>query len=352
MSYEKFVTAGYKPGPSWWKVNVKDIIASAEGARRGKLRKLAVTPLGFPMYALCYGFENDETVPSQTNWSSATASKKLESFYTRGGKKQTFVYLAGVHATETEGICVSQHLISLLESGHDLRGREFPRLLELIQQYRFVIIPSGNMDGRSVSQDNVRNAVRADASKAGLGAWLDGTVNYWPECKQFFPMPMDKLSFPGGYTNSNGINIMHDATPGHIRSDEARAIIRLCEKEQADFMLNVHSGGSDPCLLPLTLLNYPSNYERGNELTQVVHYGLHAAGLRKNANSPTASKSCGLNLDQMCTFAAGTLAMTYESPYDEPTSYDDCCDMLLKTVELLLEDGLRKPFCDRIKMME
>ena len=47
-----------------------------------------------------------------------------------------------------ESIAALQHLISLLESGRDLDGVEWPQLLESARQLRLVLVPVANPDGR------------------------------------------------------------------------------------------------------------------------------------------------------------------------------------------------------------
>ena len=56
------------------------------------------------------------------------------------------------------------------------------------------------------------------------GYHKDGSLIGWRGSKEYFPLPIDRVSFPGGYPNADGVNIMHDATPGDIRSEEAKGI--------------------------------------------------------------------------------------------------------------------------------
>ena len=133
-----------EPRPDWWRVRPEEILDLCKNVRRGKAEILAMTPGGFPVYAVYYG-DFSEPAP-QSNWSAAGSSNTYKSYFDRDGKPQTFLFLAGIHGSEAESVCAAVNLIQLLETGKDFRGKEYPALRKLIEQYRFIILPCANMD--------------------------------------------------------------------------------------------------------------------------------------------------------------------------------------------------------------
>lgn len=46
--------------------------------------------------------------------------------------------------------------------------------------------------------------------------------------------PLERVGYPGGYPNAEGYIIMHDATPGDLRTAAEAAILRLCSRWRVD----------------------------------------------------------------------------------------------------------------------
>ena len=204
---------GLEPRPDFWKVRPQEIIDICERATKCSRREIiAHTPLGYPVYALFYGDFHD--APPQTNWSAGASSTTWKNYMGNPPPaKQTFLLLAGVHGAEPECVAGTMNLIQELETGRDFRGKTHRELTDLIAKYRFIIVPCANMDGRAISPDHLRGVAWHDFRAASQGTWKDGSLVGWRGSKSWFPLPLDKVSYPGGYPNADGYNIMHDATP-------------------------------------------------------------------------------------------------------------------------------------------
>lgn len=342
--FEPLVFDYLEPRPHWWKVRPAEIIDICRNALKGSVKVIAQTPGGFPVHALFYGNFTDEK--RQSNWSASSASGHPE-FFAGANHRQTVIWCAGIHGAEAESVAASVNLIQLLETGTDFLGRPHPRLLELLSQYRLIILPCVNMDGRAISPDHLRKAPHRDFRHASQGSWLDGSLIEWLGSKEYFPLPLDKVAYPGGYPNSQGYNIMHDASPGNIRTAEARGILALAERYAVDFMLNAHSCEGQPILLPPCEVNYSLNLQRETELYMEVNQALFDAGLRDTPPQSSPARSTCVNLNTLIPLASGGSAMTLECCVSLDYSFEQLMDTNFVTLEAILESGLKKPLADR-----
>ena len=340
-----------EPRPDWWRVRPREIVDLCRSVRRGRMEVIAETPAGFPVCAVFYGDFSEP--PPQTNWSAGSSSSTYTSYCSRkAGDPQTFLFLAGVHGAEAESVCAAVNLIQMLETGKDFRGKSDPELLDLIGKYRFIIVPCVNMDGRAISPDHLRKIGYEDFRRASQGTWADGSLIGWRGSKEYFPLPLDRVAYPGGYPNAAGLNIMHDACPGHIRTAEARGLLRLCERWRVDAALNGHSCEHEPNMIVPSLLNYPAHAERGAELATRIQQAFHEAGLRKKPQTtPLQANSVSFNLNTMMTLASGAYTQTLECSVWSGFDFEQLIEPNFIALKILLADGLRKPFCDRGEML-
>ena len=336
-----------EPRPDWWKVRPQEIADLCKSVKRGRAEVIAETPAGLPVYAVFYG-DFSEPAP-QTNWSAGSSSNTFKSYFARKpDEPQTFLFVAGVHGAEAESVCAAVNLIQMLETGKDFRGKTYPELLDLIGKYRFIIVPCANMDGRAISPDHLRKASYEDFRRASQGTWPDGELIGWRGSKEYFPLPLDRVSYPGGYPNSEGFNIMHDACPGHIRTAEARGILQLCERWCVDGVLNGHSCEYGPAMIVPCILTYPAHAERGGELATKINQAFYEAGLRPEpVKEPQKAAGTGFNLNTMMTFASGAFAQTLECSVWYNFEFEQLIEPNFIALKIMLEDGLKKPFCDR-----
>lgn len=351
------VLSGLEERPDFWRVRTDEIMGLCKNVRKGTSQVIAETPAGFPVYAVMYGDFSDK--PPQSNWSAASSSGTWKSYYQRTGKPQTVLFCAGIHGAEAESVAAAVNLIQMLETGKDFRGKTDPELLELISKFRLIILPCVNMDGRAISPDHLRKTSYETFRKASQGQWPDGRPIQWRESKEYFPLPLDAVAWPGGYPNSQGFNIMHDACPGHVRTAEARGVLQLIERCQVDMLLNGHSCESAPSILFPSKFNYPSHVVRGNELAKKINDAFYQAGLRTNpAGAPRNGNT--FNLNTLATLASGTLTLTLEccvstlNPVKNPNVYtfDQMMEPNFVALKVILQDGLREPFVDRAALFK
>ena len=346
--------------PDFWRVRPQEIIDLCERVSRCSRKEIiARTPLGHPVYALFYGDFND--APPQTNWSAGSSSATCRNYMgDPPPSKQTFLLLAGVHGAEAEGVAATMNLIQCLETGADFRGKTHGKLVDLISRYRFIVIPCLNMDGRAISPDHLRGANWHDFRAASQGVWKDGSLIGWRGSKAWFPLPLDKVSHPGGYPNGDGYNIMHDATPGDIRTAEARGLLRLAARWRVDAVLNAHSCEYAPSVLAPSAVAVPANAARANAISDRANAAISVAGLNPQPPTPNRPLTERIDLNTMLSLASGALALTLECTvsYDRPLKPDAPAPTRLYTFEELMEpvfitlreylaDGLERPFLHR-----
>ena len=140
-----------EPRPDWWKVRLPEIDAELAKITKGRVETILECK---NMKAVFYN-EKPFPVPD-TRWTIAASSSDPDRYKTSGYDPQCIMLIAGVHGAEAEGVITILNLISLLETGKDLRGAERPELCGLLEQYRLVMIPCSNPDGRELSPDHMK----------------------------------------------------------------------------------------------------------------------------------------------------------------------------------------------------
>ena len=342
-SFKPIEIPGLAPRPDFWKVRpqeVMDLCARATKCSRKEI--IAHTPLGYPVYALFYGDFND--APPQTNWSAGSSSTTWKNYMGNPPPaKQTFLFVAGIHGAEPECVAGAMNLIQLLETGADFRGRANP-----------------NMDGRAISPDHLHGLGWHDFRAASQGTWKDGSLIGWRGSKSWFPLPLDKVSYPGGYPNADGFNIMHDAAPGHIRTAEGRGLLQLAERWRVDAILNGHSYEYAPTILTPGAIDAPDKVVRANAISDRINAAIHAAGLNPNKPKPNRTPRGTINLNTVLALASGALTLTLECsvsfdkpikpPKVKPTrtfTFDELMEPVFVSLREYLADGLERPFLVR-----
>src|SRR6185503_3160356 len=86
--------------------------------------------------------------------SSALSGGSAAAFYGDGERKrQTLMFLGNAHGIEFEGTVAALHMLNVIVTGRDLRGRKWPRMQRDGRKLRIVVIPTFNMDGRLRHED-------------------------------------------------------------------------------------------------------------------------------------------------------------------------------------------------------
>lgn len=351
--FEPYVIEGLEPKPDFWKVRPDEIMDFCRTIKKGRVERIATTPLGFPVNAVFYG-DFSEGEPA-TNFSAGNSSSALSAYLGRDcDAPQTIMFIAGVHGSEPENVAAAMNMLKLLETGCDFRGRSYPEFLELASRYRIIIVPCVNMDGRSIAPDHFRGQEYETFRGCSQGWWKDGTLIGWMGSKEWFPLPLDKVSFPGGYPNSEGYNIMHDVSPADIRTEEAAAVYKLMSRWRVDFLLNGHSCEYEPFMVYPSSIDTPEHVTRGSELCTMINNAFYEAGLRRtprNVEEPSRT----INMTNMTEWCSGGLGLTLENYHGcadsrgvvVEYSFDQLMEPAFIALTVVMREGLVKPLAGR-----
>jgi hypothetical protein len=236
-------------------------------------------------------------------------------------ERRVYMALASVHGGEFEGIVGMVNLLAVLETGKDLRGKDWPGIAAAARALdRVIIIPITNVDGRArvpLRMERHRGADETIPEYFNTGGWPDGRNIGWPQCKQYIPLDFSRTQFPGGYPNDNGVNIQHDDFLGN-RQPETQALLDLAARERPDLILNMHTGAVFP-LMHRSFLE-PILTPVFDRLFRRVQARLTAEGLQesddpeKEADPARVEQPSAYNLDTALNLHSGALAVLIESP--------------------------------------
>lgn len=246
MTYEEAVERipDERP-PEFWVGSLEELDGRLTELDRGEVDELATSPGGRSVRLVTYG--DPEEFESRANFNSAVAARDPSSYADRSEREKPVVFFVGpVHGHEVEGLTGLCNLLSILETGRDLRGREQSTLRELADECRVVILPCGNPDGLArFEPDSLRGLTLADLEFWGQGTWADDGLIGWPDAKQRHPMTGDNVGFLGCYFNDDGVNPMHDEFFDPM-GPEAPAILETVRQEAPDVTVSLHSHGYPP----------------------------------------------------------------------------------------------------------
>ena len=223
-----------------------------------------------------------------------------------------------------------------------------PELVKAASNYRLVLFPCVNMDGRAISPDHRVNADPEECPRAGGGWWKDGTTIRWPHMKEYFPLPLDRVGYRGGYPNSLGYNIQHDASPGNIKTQEAKALLHAAEEKCVDLFLNFHSQPGYPRSTACGPQIYagPANIATGKELAKRCNRALTAVGFPFDENEEIRV-GAEVNINTAVQLCCGAPAITFEFWARDDHGFDRILETGYLWLETVFKYGMEKLFCDR-----
>lgn len=225
----------------FWKTRPEDVEAMLDSARLGKVHTLCQSAGGRTIRYLTYG--EPEDYGRQANYNSACGARNPAYYANRAGKRPTILIFGATHGQETEGVAAMMNLISLLETGRDLRGEARPEITEAFARAdcRLILLPLYNYDGRvRCEPDSMLGETMESLRHYGQGRWKDGSLCGWPECKTVHPIK-EAVSFLGGYFNDDGVNLMQDNFFLPM-AQETRALLELCDRESPECTVALHGG--------------------------------------------------------------------------------------------------------------
>ncbi len=306
--------------PDFWVSTVDGVNRFLEQRiQKGNVETIGSTAGGRPIRAVFYGRPRDGK--GTTTFSGSLGFRDVRAFIGPDYEKKAYLGLASVHGGEFEGIVGMVNLLAVLETGRDLRGKEWPEIVTAAKSLdRIIIVPITNVDGRArvpIRMERFRGADETVHEYFNTGGWLGGRNIGWPTCKEFIPLDFSKTQFPGGYPNDAGVNIQHDDFFGR-RQPETQALFDMTARERPDLILNMHTGAVYPLMhRPFAEPELMPAFE---ELFRRVQTRLTIEGLQRSKD-PTSEADpvrrkvqSTYNLDTALNLHCGALSVVIESP--------------------------------------
>ena len=331
--------------PSFWITTVDEVtLFLKKYVHKGKLEIIGTSAGGRPIRAVVYG--QPRKGKGTTTFSGSLGFGNVGAYRGPDHNKTVYMGMSSVHGGEFEGIVGTVNLISVIETGKDLRGKEWPEITALVTKLdRIILIPIVNPDGRAripLRMEAYRDTTFTVAEFLNTGGKPDGTITGWPQIKEFIPMDFNRPGFPGGYPNDAGVNIQHDDFLGK-RQPETQALFNLTEQEKPDLIINMHTGAvfmqmHRPFCEPALSTAFDTLYT-------YVHSGLALHGLQNTKDPKVAADLSSApngvyNLDGALNLHCGALSVVVESPSHGFSGKNDDGKAVLQTPDMLLDAQL------------
>ncbi|MGC9332474.1 MAG: M14 family zinc carboxypeptidase [Bacteroidales bacterium] len=331
--------------PNFWITSVDDVTHFLyKNVKKGRIEVIGKSAGGRLIRSVSYG--NSRQGKGTTTFSGSLGFRDVKAYRGPDHEKKVYLGIAAVHGSEFEGIVGIVNLISVIETGKDLRGKEWPEINEIVNQLdRLILIPIVNPDGRAripLRMEKYRNSDHTVHEYLNTGGYPDGKIIGWPQIKEFIPLDFGKPVFPGGYPNDAGVNIQHDDFFG-TRQPETQVLFDLCENERPDLIINMHTGAvfmnlHRPFAEPVLSSVFDSLYV-------YVHKRLTMEGLQdtkniKNETDPSRVPAGTFNLDGALNMHCGALSVVVESPSHGFSGKDSEGKIAFHTPDMLLDAQL------------
>ena len=261
-------------------------------------------------------------------------------------KKPVISFVGPVHGHEVEALTGLVNLIHVMETGHDLRGRDQGQLRELGRRCRLLILPAGNPDGIARFEPRTAFGMTRDEFQFWRqGTWHDDKIAYWLDSKRQHPRIGPEIGFLGCYFNDAGINPMHDEFFAPM-STEAPAILKAAMHEGPDLAVSLHSHEAAPALLRPAYVPLEEQ-QRVIALAERSYALLAARGLPHGksftAQAESGPRPASFNLVSALYHVSGATSFTFECPHgiDAPKACQVNLEQLLDIQLTLYEAMLR-----------
>jgi hypothetical protein len=338
--------------PAFWIASNERASAVMQGLVRGHVSTLTTSPGGRPIQLVSYGAA--EAAASNANFNSACGGRDPRAYMDKRRRGKPVVMLVGpVHGHETEGLTGLMNLLHVLETGRDLAGTARPRIVELAEACRLLIIPVGNPDGLARFEPESLAGMELDDIRFwGQGALVDGTLWNWPGCKARHPMAGDDIGFLGCYFNDGGVNPMHDEFFAPM-GPEAPAILDAAMRAGPDIAVLLHSCECPSMFLRTAFVPH-ATAQSVYELAEMTYDMLERRGLPhedlSHLDPNTPGEAGVLNLTSAIYHTSGAMAVTFESPHGTrdgcAVSFRDMLEIQLTLYEAIMEYALAHKLLD------
>src|SRR5690606_31050229 len=136
--------------PSFWLSSNEEVAGFLQKTvKKGTVKTIGISAGGRPILAVYYGTARSlEKIT--TTFSGSLGYGNVAAYRGTDNDKKAYLGLSGVHGGEFEGIVGTVNLISIIETGKDLRGRSWPEITDAVSKIdRLILIPIVNPDGRA-----------------------------------------------------------------------------------------------------------------------------------------------------------------------------------------------------------
>jgi hypothetical protein len=331
--------------PSYWKSSLDEVTDFLQkNVHKGTVEVIGTSAGGRPIRAVFYG--TPRKGKGTTTFSGSLGFGDVRAYRGPDHDKKVYMAMAAVHGGEFEGIVGMINLISVIETGKDLKGREWPEIQAAFAKLdRVILIPIVNVDGRSripLRMETFRHTDFTAAEYLNTGGKPDGSITGWPQIKEFIPMEMSGPGFPGGYPNDAGVNIQHDDFYGK-KQPETQALFDLTGREKPDLILNLHTGAV--YMRMDRPVGEPALHNAFDTLFKYVHSELGARGLQYSrdpgiAGDPALATNGVYNIDGALNFHCGALSVVVESPSHSFDGLNEDGKPAAQTPDMLLDAQL------------
>lgn len=299
----------------FWITGIDDVERMLSEIKKGEVKVLCTSAGGRTVKYVTYGEKED--LHRKANYSSACGAHDPSCYADKSGKRPILMLIGATHGQETEGVAAIMNLISLLETGKDLRGKSVSSVTDAFKKCgcRLIIVPIYNIDGRArCVPDSMIDETPEGLRHHGQGNWKDGSLCGWPGCKKIHPIK-DAAGFLGAYFNDDGVNLMHDNFFAPM-ARETEALMRLCDSESPDCVIGLH-GGSNSTNELLQPDYVPKYINRAvYDLASEIAANQTALGLKSHVHPiPETEKTVppSFNLTTAIHHVCGAVSSTYES---------------------------------------
>jgi hypothetical protein len=305
--------------PSFWLSTVDEINEFlTTKVHKGEVKVIGKSAGGRPIRAVFYG--QPRQGKGTSTYSGSRGFGNVGSYRGPDHDKTVYFGIAGVHGGEFEGMVGMVNLIAVIETGKDLKGKEWPSVASAISKVnRIVLIPIMNPDGRDripirmeLYRGKFANTVHEYLNTGGK---KDSTLIGWPWCKEFIPLDFSTVGFPGGYPNDAGVNIMHDDFIGNPQP-ETKALFTLAALEKPDLVFNMHTGPAfdNYYVKMMRPAGFDSLYNRVNK--ELIINGLQDPDdiVKEPAQPRQQSSTLPCNLNSALNMLCGALGIVVEAP--------------------------------------
>lgn len=335
--------------PAFWLSTVDEVNNFLRNrVHKGQVKIIGTSAGGRPIRAVFYGKPRHGN--GTTTFSGSLGFRNVAAYRGPDHSKTVYLGMAAIHGGEFEGIVGIVNLISVIETGKDLRGKEWPKITAAMADIdRLILIPIMNPDGRAripLRMELYRGTSNTVDEYLNTGGKLDGTLIGWPQVKEFIPLDFKTTSFPGGYPNDAGVNIQHDDFLGKIQP-ETKALFDLVAREKPDLILNMHSGAppknyfismyrplGEPVLRPI----FDSLYK--SIMTALTLQGLKRTRDVKIESDPKSASRGVYNIDGALDFHCGALSVVVESPEYSFSDTNPDGKIVRQTPDMLVDASL------------